>query len=46
MFEYAIVKQVKRKPKAMAGFLRKLMIIFAVIILLLGVTISQGFIVH
>lgn len=43
MFDYAIVKQVKRKPKAMTGFLRKVMILFAVLILLLGVTISQGF---
>ena len=43
MYDYAIVKQVKRKPKAMTGILRKVMIIFAVVILLLGVTISQGF---
>lgn len=43
MFDYAIVKQVKRKQKAMAGVLRKVMIIFAVIFILLGVMISQGF---
>lgn len=43
MFDYAIVKQVKRKPKAMAGALRKMMIIFAVFFILLGITISQGF---
>ncbi len=43
MYDYAIVKQVKRKPKAMTGILRKVMIVFAVIILLLGVAISQGF---
>ena len=44
MYDYAIVKQVKRKTKAMTGLLRKVMIVFAVIILLLGITISQGFI--
>lgn len=43
MFDYAIVTQVKRKPKAMTGFLRKVIIIFAVIFVLLGVMISQGF---
>lgn len=43
MFDYAIVKQVKRKPKAMVGALRKIMIIFAVIFILLGIMISQGF---
>lgn len=43
MYSYKIVKQVKRKQKPFAGALRTIMIIFAVILLLLGVTISQGF---
>lgn len=43
MYNYKIVEQVKRKQKPLAGVLRTVMIIFAVIMLLLGVTISQGF---
>lgn len=43
MYDYAIVKQVKRKQKAMTGALRKLMIVFAVIFVLLGIAVSQGF---
>ena len=43
MYNYKIVEQVIRKPKPLTGVLRVIMIIFAVILLLLGVTISQGF---
>ena len=43
MYDYAIVKQVKRKQKAMTGVLRKMMIVFAVFFVLLGIAISQGF---
>lgn len=43
MYSYKIVEQVKRKQKPFAGALRVTMIVFAVILLLLGVTISQGF---
>ena len=43
MYNYKIVEQVIRKPKPMTGFLRTTMIVFAVILLLLGVTLSQGF---
>ncbi|MCI8666758.1 MAG: hypothetical protein HFG82_08840 [Dorea sp.] len=43
MYNYKIVEQVFRKPKPMTGFLRTVMIVFAVILLLLGITLSQGF---
>ena len=43
MYNYRIVEQVRRKQKPFAGFLRTIMIIFAVILLLMGITISQGF---
>lgn len=43
MYNYKIVEQVKRRQKPFAGFLRTIMIIFAVILLLLGVVLSQGF---
>lgn len=43
MYNYKIVEQVKRKPKPAAGLLRKVMIIFAVFFILLGIAISQGF---
>jgi hypothetical protein len=43
MLNYKIVEQVKRKPKAFSGLLRKLIVIFAVLMILLGVAISQGF---
>ena len=36
-----IVEQVRRKQKPFAGFLRTIMIIFAVILLLMGITISH-----
>lgn len=42
MQNYKIVKQVERKQKAMSGLLRKVMIIFAVIFVLLGIIFSRG----
>ncbi len=43
MYNFKIVQQVKRKPKPMTGALRKIMIIFAVFFVALGIMISQGF---
>lgn len=43
MYNYKIVEQVKRKPKAMTGLLRKIMVLFAVFFVALGIMISQGF---
>ncbi len=43
MYNYKIVEQVKRKPKRATRLLRRVMLIFAVFFLLLGIMISQGF---
>lgn len=43
MYDYRIVEQVSRKKKHMSGTLRKVMVIFAVIFVLMGITISQAF---
>lgn len=43
MYNYKIVEQVIRKPKPLTGVLRTIMIVFAVILLLLGIILSQGF---
>ena len=43
MYDYRIVEQVSRKKKHMSGALRKVMVIFAVIFVLMGITISQAF---
>ena len=43
MYNYRIVTQVTRKPKSMTGFLHTVMIVFAVILLLMGIVLSQGF---
>lgn len=40
---YRIVQQVSRKAKRMTGVLRKVMVIFAVFFVLLGIMIHQGF---
>lgn len=40
---YRIVQQVKRKSKKMTGVLRKAMVGFAIFFVILGITISQGF---
>lgn len=43
MYDYKIVEQVSRKKKSMSGVLRKMMIIFAVVFVVLGITVSQSF---
>ncbi|MDE7312116.1 MAG: hypothetical protein K2N87_10955 [Eubacterium sp.] len=43
MYSYRIIEQVKRKPKAMTGILKKMMIFFAIFFILLGIMVSQGF---
>ncbi|MGF0032576.1 hypothetical protein ACQRBN_06360 [Bariatricus sp. SGI.154] len=43
MYNYKIVEQVKRKQKAMSGVLRVIMVVFAVILILMGIALSQGF---
>ena len=43
MYDYRIVEQVTRKKKAMSGVLRKVMVFFAVIFILMGIMISQAF---
>ena len=42
MYDYRIVEQVSRKKKHMSGALRKVMVIFAAIFVLMGITISQA----
>lgn len=43
MYNYKIVEQVIRKQKPATRLLRRVMLIFAVFFLLLGIMISQGF---
>lgn len=43
MYNYKIVEQVKRKQKKMSGVLRKLMLVFGVLFVVMGITISQAF---
>ena len=43
MYDYKIVEQVSRKKKSMSGVLRKVMVLFAMIFVILGITISQSF---
>ena len=43
MYNYKIVEQVIRKTKPLTGVLRTVMLSLAVLLLLLGVTLSQGF---
>ena len=43
MYDYKIVEQISRKKKSMSGGLRKVMVLFAVIFVILGITISQSF---
>ena len=43
MYDYKIVEQVSRKKKSMSGVLRKVMILFAVIFVTMGIAISQSF---
>ena len=43
MYDYKIVEQVTRKKKSMSGVLRKIMAVFAFIFVVMGITISQAF---
>lgn len=43
MYDYKIVEQVKRKKKSMAGMLSKCIVFFAVVFVLIGIMISQAF---
>ena len=43
MYDYKIVEQVSRKKKSMSGVLRKVMAIFAFIFVVMGIAISQAF---
>lgn len=43
MYNARIVQQVKRKEKAMTGILKKMMILFAVLFVVIGITIEQEF---
>lgn len=43
MYQYRMVELVKRKPKPAAGVLRKAMVIFGVIFVLMGIMFSRGF---
>lgn len=43
MYDARIVQQVKRRDKAMTGILKKVILLFAVLFVVMGITISQGF---
>ena len=43
MYDYKIVEQVTRKKKKLSGVLKKTMVFFAVVFVLMGITISQAF---
>ena len=43
MYQYKIVEQVKRKPKKMTKLLKVIIVVFAVFFVLLGIVVSQGF---
>lgn len=43
MYHAEIVQQIKRKEKAMTGMLKKAILLFAIVFVVLGITISQGF---
>lgn len=43
MNQIEIVQQVERKEKAMTGVLKKVILVFAVLFVVMGITISQGF---
>lgn len=43
MHNAEIVQQVKRKEKAMTGVLKKVILVFAILFVVMGITISQGF---
>ena len=41
MYDYKIVEQVTRKKKKLSGALKKTMVFFAVVFVVMGITISQ-----
>lgn len=43
MYDYRIVEQVSRKKKRMSGVLRKVIVFWAVVFVLMGITIAQAF---
>lgn len=43
MYHVEVVQQVARKEKAMTGILKKVILVFAVLFVVMGITISQGF---
>ena len=43
MYDYKIVEQVTRKKKRLSGVLKKTMVFFAVVFVVMGITISQAF---
>ena len=43
MYDYKIVEQVTRKEKKLSGALKKTMVFFAVVFVVMGITISQAF---
>ena len=43
MYDYKIVEQVTRKKKKLSGALKKTMVFFAVVFVVMGITISQAF---
>ena len=43
MYDYKIVEQVTRKKKKLSGVLKKTMVFFAVVFVVMGITISQAF---
>lgn len=43
MYDYRIVEQVSRKKKKMSGLLKKLMIFFSALFVIMGITIAQAF---
>ena len=46
MYDYKIVEQVTRKKKRLSGVLKKTMVFFAVVFVVMGITISQAFNAH
>ena len=43
MYDYKIVEQATRKKKKLSGALKKTMVFFAVVFVVMGITISQAF---
>ena len=43
MYNARVVQQVRRKEKAMTGALKKVILLLAVLFVVMGITISQGF---